>query len=83
MAQHAEKKEILNFYFHHIYMEYIESIGFTPKILKFVSLKSCFLPIKSHKTWKKAIKIFRLSEAVAAAAVDRNLCSTYSPDHKT
>jgi hypothetical protein len=31
-------------------MKYIESIGFTPKILKFFLLKSCFLPIKSHKT---------------------------------
>jgi hypothetical protein len=32
-------------------MEYIESIGLTPKILKFFFLlKSCFLPIKSHKT---------------------------------
>jgi hypothetical protein len=39
-------------------MEYIESIGFTPKILKFFLLKSCSLPIKSHKTWKKAIKKF-------------------------
>jgi hypothetical protein len=34
-----------------IYMENIESIGFTPKNLKKkILLKSCFLPIKSHKT---------------------------------
>jgi hypothetical protein len=43
------------------YLEYIESIGFTPKILNF----------------------FRLSRAVAAAAVDRNLCHAHSLDHKT
>jgi hypothetical protein len=33
------------------YMEYIESIGITPKIFeKLFLLKSCFLPIKSHTT---------------------------------
>jgi hypothetical protein len=33
------------------YMEYIESIGFTPKILKnFFFAQIMFLPIKSHKT---------------------------------
>jgi hypothetical protein len=36
------------------YMEYFESIGFTPKIL----IQSCFLPIKSHKTEKTAIIYF-------------------------
>jgi hypothetical protein len=28
------------------------------KIEKLFLLKTCFLPIKSHKTWKKAIKFF-------------------------
>jgi hypothetical protein len=55
-------------------MEYIESIGFTPKILNFF-----FAEINK---WKKQYKKFRLSRAVAAA-VDRNLCPTYSLDHKT
>jgi hypothetical protein len=40
-----------------IYEIYKVKIGFTPKFLKkkFL-LKTCFLPIKSHKTWKKPIK---------------------------
>jgi hypothetical protein len=60
-------------------MEYIENIGFTPKILKSKS--------KVMKREEKQYKIFRLSSAVAAAAaaaVDRNLCHaySYSRDHK-
>jgi hypothetical protein len=37
-------------------MEYIESIGFTPKNLKFFFAQIMFLPIKSHKTSKKSNK---------------------------
>jgi hypothetical protein len=36
---------------------------------------------KDIKRKKKQYKFFRLSRA--AAAVDRNLCPTYSLDHKT
>jgi hypothetical protein len=40
-------------------MKYIsESIGFTPKILKKIFGQNMFLPIKSHKTCKKALKHF-------------------------
>jgi hypothetical protein len=41
-------------------------------------LLTYFLPIKSHKTYKKSITKFRLLSAVAT--VDRNLCHAY--DHK-
>jgi hypothetical protein len=52
----------------------------------FFLLKSCFSPIKSHKTWKKARKIKNPSVTCRrrrAAAVDRNLCHAYRLDHKT
>jgi hypothetical protein len=45
-------------------------------------LKSCFLPKKSHKTWKKQKKKFRLSRAVAVAASPlTEICAT--PTAKT
>jgi hypothetical protein len=44
-------------------MEYIESIGFTAKILNFFLLKSCFSPVKSENS----NIYFRWSRAVAAA----------------
>jgi hypothetical protein len=63
-------------------MEFIESIGFTPKILKFFFAQIMFFTDEKSYNVKKAILFFRLSRAVAAA-VDRNLCPTYSLDHMT
>jgi hypothetical protein len=57
-------------------MEYIERIGFTPKILNFFFAKIMFFTKKKSQNVKKQKKI-RLSRAVAVAAVvDRNLCPT-------
>jgi hypothetical protein len=51
------------------------------KLNKTNNAQFMFLPIKSYKTWEKAIKNFRLSRVVAAN--DRNVCPTYSLYHKT
>jgi hypothetical protein len=65
-------------------MEYIESISFTPKIMKYFFAQFMFFTDKKYQNVKKSNNFFRLSRAVAAAAaVDRNLCPTYSLDHKT
>jgi hypothetical protein len=70
-----------NFFTLRIYVIYKGKFWFHSKNFEFFFLlKTWFLPIKSHETWKKAIIFFRLSRA---AAVDRNLCPTYSLDHKT
>jgi hypothetical protein len=45
------------FYFHHIW-NILELLVSHQKFWKIVLRKSCFLPIRSHKTWKKAILIF-------------------------
>jgi hypothetical protein len=70
-----------DFYFHHIW-NILKALVSLQKFWTFFFAQIMFLPINSQKTWKKPIKNFRLSRVVAAA-VDRNLCPTYSLDHKT
>jgi hypothetical protein len=63
-------------------MEHIESIGFAPKKI-FFFVKIMFFTDKKSQNVKKNNIFFRLSRAVAAAVVDKNLCPTCSLDHKT
>jgi hypothetical protein len=49
---------LIKFFTFIIYVIYWNYWFHTKNLEKFFLLKSCFLPIKSHKTWKKAIKKF-------------------------
>jgi hypothetical protein len=72
---------LLYFYFHHKWN--LLKVLFHFKNFDFFLFKSNF-PLKIIKREKGSI-FFRLSRAVAVAAttIDRNLCTTYSLDHKT